>query len=392
MTAETVTRWARRYVLVGAAFFAVWQAGVVGGVPRRTEVVLGLFGFVFHVLFGKAYSLVPTYFDRTVAFPRAPAVQFPFVVVGTVGLAVASLGIGPSSVGAAGASLWSLGVGTFLVTIGWTIRGNPTGRETATGDAKADRRPVDRLANAFVPVALLYILVGAYETVALHAAFPSFLGPYPPRATHLLAAGGVGVMLFSLGFRLLPRFMVAHPPRSLVGLVLPAGAFGPALLAVGLGGGRLFRVGAVLEALAVTGFALCVWTMFARSDRRRVGFYGVLAGSACGVVAVALGLSFAFGRPSPSLVPAHLRLNLLGFLGLTVVGVSYQFYPPSVGTRPGASDRTALASVVAVAGGLLAQLVGTGGSLPAVSKLGHLLAFGGALLYLYLVAAAFEAR
>ena len=81
MTREQVSRWARRYVLVSAGFLVGWQAALVAGVGRRASVTLGLFGFVLHMVFGKAYSLVPAYFDRELAFPRAPAVSLP---VGTV--------------------------------------------------------------------------------------------------------------------------------------------------------------------------------------------------------------------------------------------------------------------------------------------------------------------
>ncbi|ADQ68961.1 hypothetical protein C499_06745 [Halogeometricum borinquense DSM 11551] len=387
-----ISRWSRRYVLVSAVFLTGWQAGVVVGIPRRTEVVLGLFGFVLHVIFGKAYSLVPTYFDRTVAFPYAPAVQFPLVAVGTGGLVASSLGVGPPWTGAAGAILWCLGIGTFLFTLAWTIRENPTGRETATGDANAERRPVDRLANGFVPVALLYLLIGAYETLAVYTALPPFLDGYPPQVTHLLAAGTAGVMLFALGFRMLPRFMVAHPPRWPVGVVLSTGAVGPVLLAAGLGSGWLFQLGALVQAVAVAGFATAVGTLYIRSDRRRVGFYGVLAGAGFGVLAITLGLLFAFSRMLPSLVRAHLRLNLLGFLGLTIVGVTYQFYPPAVGNLPGASNRSAFYSVIALAGGLLAQLVGIGAGAPPLTNLGHVLALGGSLLFLYLIVAALDAR
>lgn len=392
MTGAIVSRWARRYVLTSVLFLVCWQVGVVAGIQRPTEVVLAVFGFVLHMVFGKAYSLVPTYFNRDLAFPRAPAVQFPLVVGGTVGLVGASLRWGLPWLGTVGAVLWSLGVCVFLGALLWTIRGNLTGRETATGEANADRRPVDRLANGFVPVAFLYLLVGTYETLAVHTGLPLLLDGYPPRVTHLLAAGTAGLLIFSLGFRLLPRFMVATPPRSLVALVLCAGALGPSVLALGLGTTPWLQLGALVEALAITGFAVGVGILFVRSERRRVGFYGVLAGAASGIVAVAIGLSFAFGRISPALVQAHLRLNLLGFLGLTIVGIAYQFYPPAVGTLPGSSDRTALTSVVGVAAGVLLQGVGLIGPFPLVATLGELVALTGVLLYAYLLVGVFTER
>lgn len=392
MTAAIVSRWARRYVLTSALFLVVWQAGTVAGIQRPTEVVLAVFGFVLHMVFGKAYSLVPTYFNRDLAVPYAPAVQYPLVVAGTVGLVTASLGVGPTWFGTVGAVFWSLGVCVFLGALLWTIRGNFTGRETATGEANADRRSVDRLANGFVPVAFLYLLVGTYETLALNTGLPLLLDGYGPRVTHLLAAGTAGLLIFALGFRLLPRFMVATPPRFLVALVLPAGALGPAVLAVHLGTAPWMQVGALVEALAVAGFAAGTGVLFVRSDRRRVGFYGVLAGATSGVIAVAVGLSFAFGPISPALVRAHLGLNLLGFLGLTIIGIAYQFYPPAVGTLPGASDRTALTSILCVGGGLLIQVLGLIWQLPPVTTLGELVTLAGVLLYAYLLVAVFRTR
>jgi hypothetical protein len=392
MTAATVSRWARRFVLASVVFLLGWQAGAVLGVPRRAEVTVAVYGFVLPMVFGKAYSLVPTYFDRELAVPRAPAVQFPLVVLGAGGLVGASLGLGPDWVGAVGAVSWGLGVSVFLGAILWTVRGNLTGRDTATGGPNAHREPVDRLANRFVPVALGYLAAGSYETVAMHTALTPLLGGSPPRVTHLLAAGTAALLVFALGFRLLPRFTTARPPRPLVAVVLPAGAVGPALLATHLGTGLWFQVGALLEAVAMVGFAATVGVLVVRSSRRRVGFYGVLAGAASGVVAVGLGVWFAVAHASPALVAAHLHLNLLGFLGLTIVGVAYQFYPPAVGALPGASDRAALGSIGGLTTGLGLQVVGLVTGVALVTTVGSALSLGGALLYAYLLVAVFAAQ
>jgi len=392
MTAATVSRWARRYVLASAAFLVLWQAAILVGVPRRTEVTLALFGFVLHMVFGKAYALVPSYFDRELAVPQAPAVGFPLVVAGAMGLVTDSLAVGPTWVASVAATLWALGVAVFVGTLALTIRNNPTGSATGTGAANADRRPTDRLANAFVPVAGLYLIAGTYGTLALHTGLPLLIDGYVPRVTHLLAAGTAALLIFALGFRLLPRFLVTSVPRPLVAVVLVAGAVGPLLLAVRLGAGVWFQVGASLEAVAVVGFAVGYWLLFARSDRRRVGFYGVLVGTASGVVGVALGLAFAFGHGTADLVVAHRRLNLLGFVGLTIVGLAYQFYPPAVGTFPGSSDRTALLSIVALAGGLLGQVVGLVADASVVVAGGQVVALAGAVVYVYLLVAVFAAR
>jgi hypothetical protein len=83
-----------------------------------------------------------------------------------------------------------------------------------------------------------------------------------------------------------------------------------------------------------------------------------LAGVVAGVLGVVLGLWFAIGGLGGPPVVAHLRLNIAGFLGLVIIGVAYQFYPPAVGTLPGVGDRTALASIGFVAGGLALEVAG----------------------------------
>jgi hypothetical protein len=298
----------------------------------------------------------------------------------------------PAAVGVAGAAGWAAGASVLVGALGWTVRGNLTGRETGTGEASADRRRVDRFANAFVPVVLCYLLAGAYETVAVAAGLPTLAGRGAAGATHLLAAGAATLLVFAVGFRLLPRFLVSSPPPALVAAVLPAGAVGPALVAGDLWGGVWFRVGAAVEAVAVAGFALAYVALFARSEKRRVGLYGPLAGAVAGVAGVALGAQFAFAGVPPGGVVAHYRLNLLGFLGLTVVGLAYQFYPPAVGTFPGADDRTALVSLACLAAGVGTEAAASLAGVAAGATLGRLLALAGAGLYASLLFGLFRER
>ncbi len=382
-TAAAASRRSSRFVVAGACWLAAWGVAATAGVPRSVEVALALYGFVFHVLFGKAYALVPSYFDRSLAVPRAPAVHLPLAVAGTGLLAAAPLvDVGPLET--AGAGVWGLGVLVFVGALAWTVRDNPTGAETGTGDHKAHLRGLDRVANAFVPLALAYMVVGAYARTAVPADLPSPVASVPA-TTHLLAAGAATMFVFAVGFRLLPRFLVVDPPRSLASVVLPAGAVGPALLVADFGGGPTFYLGAVLEALAVVGFAVAVVVMVRGSERRRVGFSGVVAAAAAGVVAVGLGLEFAFAGRSVGEALAHARLTLVGFLGLTVVGLTYQFYPPAVGSFPGAGDRTAAASIVALAGGLAATAGGLLVGAETAARAGVGAATVGAVLYAYLV-------
>ncbi|MFB6219724.1 MAG: hypothetical protein ABEH77_11240 [Halobacteriaceae archaeon] len=389
--AASVSRWARKFVLASVLFLVAWQAGAVVGIARRTAVVLGVHGFVLHMVLGKAYSLVPSYFDRQLSTTRPVPVTLALSVTGVVLLSVAAERTLPLA-GKIGGAAWAMAVLLFVATLLWTVRDNLTGRETGTGEANEDRRAVDRVANAFVPLALAYLLAGAYGTLSLQFRGVDLVGGYPPRVSHLLAAGTAALLVFAIGFRLLPRFLVAPSPGRLVWLVLPAGAIGPAILAMSLNGGWPFRLGAVVESTAVLGFAATYATLYWRSDRSRVGFYGPLFGALAGSVAALFGLWFAFAGRTPAMVTAHFRLNVLGFLGLTIVGAAYQFYPPAVGSFVGASDRTALGSILCLGGGLLTEVVGLTTGVTGLVTAGRVVALGGALLYAGLIGGLFYDR
>lgn len=386
-----VSRWSRRYALVSVFALVFWQLGVLLEVPRQTEIALGIFGFVLHMIFAKAYALVPPYFDRELAFPRAPKIQFPFVVGGTLGLASAPLGFGPAWLATGSAALWCLGVVVFVGTVLWTISGALIEGATGTGEHNAERRPVDRLANVFVPVALLYLLIGSYETTALHSSLPSIFNGLSAQASHILAAGTGALLVFALGFRLLPRFLGVHPSVWAVRFVLPTAAVGPVLIVAGFGDRQLLMIGAVVEAVSVCLFAVVLLRMVARSERRRIGMYGVAGGAASGVAGVLLGLVFAFRGATVPLTTLHLRLNVLGFLGLTIVGLTYQFYPPSIGTFAGSSDRAAFLSILGICLGLLFHAGGVVVGFQELNTIGFFPPFIGSIVYAYLVVSAFVA-
>ena len=362
------------------------------GAGRRVAVPLGLYGFVLHAVFGKAYSLVPAYFDRQLRPARAPAVHLPLALVGVAGLAAGASGFAPDSARALGAVCWGAGVAVFLGTMLVTLWGNLAGGETGTGEHNADRRPLDRVANAAVPAVFAYLGAGAYLTAAGATPLPIPLDGYPPRASHLLAVGGAVLLVFAVGFRLFPRFLVADIDRRLAAPVLVAGAVAPLLLAVGLPAGPLLEAGAILESLAVVGFAGAYTVLFARSERDRLGFYGPLAGVGCGVGVVAAGIWFAFGGLDAGLVAGHYRLGLAGFLGLTVVGVTYQFYPPAVARFPLAGDRLATGALGGLFVGLLVEVVGLVVGLALLVTGGRALGLAGGLAYAYLVVGLFVQR
>lgn len=392
VSGESTSWWARKFILASCGFLVLWQVGELIGMSRNLGVVLGVYGFVLHMIFGKGYSLIPTYFNRQLRVNWAQPVHLACTGSGTVFLGLAALRSVPPIVGMGGAWLWAGGIGVFLGTILWTIRDNPIGRETGTSNASANRRPVDRVANGFVPIALAYLALGSYETLAVYTGLPVVFDGYFPRIAHVLGAGTGVLLVFALGFRLFPRFLVVTPPRSVVLIVLPAGALAPILLAGSLGHGLVFQIGAVLEAVAVLSFAVTFTWLLYRSDRRRVGFFAVLLGVGFGSVAILLGVLFAFHGITPAFVQAHYRLNLLGFLGLTIVGVAYQFYPPGIGSFRWVSDRTAIVSIIALAGGVFMEATGLILALSEVVLAGQVSGLAGALIYVSLIGNLFYDR
>lgn len=208
--------------------------------------------------------------------------------------------------------------------------------------------------------------------------------------------------MVTLGFRLLPRFLGAHPTRSSAALVLPVAATAPGIIAGGFVDERLLPLGAALMVIAMVGFALVVFRMWFQSDKRRIGLHALLPSATFGVIGVLFGGLFAVGGTSPALIETHLRVNLLGFLGLMIVGTSFQFYPPRLGAFPGSSNRSASVAIAALAFGLGIEVLGAAVIAvlnPAMAllstqaiTLGRWLTLFGVFGYAYLIASVFRTR
>lgn len=326
--------------------------------PAELTIALALPGAACTVFMGKAFGLLPSYFARTLEPVWAPQFTGIFAVAGVLGLALAPVANVPEEVGAIGAALWLAAVLVWTGSLAWTARDNLTGSETGTGEANEDRQPLDRLANAAAPIAVLYLLAGAVILLGVRAELVWAVGRRPVVA-HLLGAGGAALAIFAVGFRLYPRFLVAHPPRVFPRIVLPAGAMGPALLAVGVSGQQwALHTGAGLEFVAIFGFAVAYAVTFWRSDRRRIGLYGPLIGIWLAVAAAGLAVLVVTGWSSWGVIPIHRRLMLIGFLGTTIAGTAIQFYPPAIGTLWLSTDRTAGIALVALGGGTAVNAMG----------------------------------
>lgn len=359
------------------------------GISARASVVLGLFGFVFHMVFGKGYKLIPSYFERQLSPSWIPIVQFPLTVSGTLVSAYAHERPAEVTtlvdVTALGATLWFVGVVTFVGGIGWTIKDNLAARETATGAHNTDRRLIDRMSNLFMPVALAYLLAGSYQLLASETGLEPLVSVYFPRTLHLLGVGTATLLVFAIGFRMFPRFLNTSSPTVLVTTVLVTGAIGPAGLAWTVPTGDLMWVFATAQVIAVVGYAATMGMLFLKADTPRVGMYGVLLGACFGIAGVALGAWFTLDGVTAARIEAHGRATILGFLGLTIVGTAYQFHPPNASRYPAGNDRTALVSLAALASGVAVEIFGLLTESSLLVSTGQFTVTLGALLVAYLV-------
>jgi hypothetical protein len=83
---------------------------------------------------------------------------------------------------------------------------------------------------------------------------------------------------------------------------------------------------------------------------------------------------------------------LVGFLGLAVVGVEYQFYPPSIASAWGVDDRTAAIAAALLAVGVAVECGGLlAGSAVAIEG-GRWLALAGTVAHAVVLVAVFGAR
>ncbi len=385
-------RASRLYVTTGATFFVAWTLAAVLGAPARTQTVLAVMGFVLHVAFGKSMTLVPSYFESELRYPGAPFLQYPLTAGGAALLAWSSAGSGREVFAATAAAMWLSGVLVFAASLLSSVAGGYLRRETGTAESKQELRKVDLAANLFAPFAFVYLVLGSYEVLALDTGLPPVFDGYPPAAYHLLAAGFAAMLVFSVGFRLLPRLMKGRPSVLSVAPVLAAGALAPPLVSLGFTREPFLQIGGALLAFAVAGFAAVVLRIYLKSDSSRVGADAVAVAAVAGVTGVSIGLYMAFYGVDTALLRLHYRFNLAGFLGLTIVGVAYHLYPPAVSRLPYAGDRAARFSVASVAGGLVLEAVGGLTDVSAASKLGEAAVLAGSLVFLYLVVGVMTSR
>ncbi|MFB6352627.1 MAG: hypothetical protein ABEJ92_00925, partial [Halobacteriales archaeon] len=355
------------------------------GADRVTLGVVGLFGVVCPMAFGMAYVLLPPYVGRTFPSGTLPALHFAATIAGAALVVGRFLHPGLRPLFPVGVLLWSLGVGLFVAGVARTA-GQSAVERVRTGRVSTDhpqRSP--RIAAAAIPLAMAYLLAGTVGLLGYAGLLPPAGSLTLPAVLHLYGAGFGALLVFALGARLLTGFFHVTPPRVAVVTAVVAGAIGPAFLASHRWVGPWFRIGAGLETAALLAYAAGVAVVAIRTDWRRPGLSGILLGAVAGAAGVVVaGLVVLGGLPVRSL-EVHAALLLEGFFVLTIVGYAYQFFPVTSGRYAGATERTAVATIALLAGGLAVRLGGTAGGWPLVTGVGGALGLAGALGYTYLL-------
>ena len=196
-------------------------------------------------------------------------------------------------------------------------------------------RPSALLITFFAP-AILMLLASALAALAYVITGRDWLHWL---ALHLALLGGVSQLVLGAGQFFVCAFLATDPPpRRLIAGQLVAWNAGTLLVAVGVPtasspltdtGGALIAVGLVLFAAALRG-------MQRRSlQRARWAVRWYQACAACLGVGALIGILLARGTPwqAGSMLGAHLALNLVGWLGMAIVGTLHTFFPSLTQTR-----------------------------------------------------------
>jgi len=323
-------------VWLASSLVLAWDTDAAGAPARaafsRTAwtIELPALGFIGLMIMGMAHHFVPLFSGRELRSRRAG--------VGQVGVAVSAvvLDLAHPSLEAVAKGLWLVAAVSFVVLILATLR------QPASAVRVQDRRPelrrVDRHAIPMTAAAILYLVAAS---VGFFLASPQGRPLWPAAAPywfsylHLYTLGFIALMVFGVGFHLFPRFLDAAPPlagvRAVMVLALagPVGVAGTMPLLGRPGGGTLFAAFALFEATAAVLFALLVVDLWRRSPKRRMASLFNVVGVLWLGLGVGLGALMGLA-PAAYLgwAPAHGWINLLGFAGFQILGVTHEVLPP----------------------------------------------------------------
>jgi len=294
------------------------------------ELYLPALGFIGLMIMGMAQQFIPLYSGREMWSGRGALLQVSVAVAGVVLLLVDPI------LEALGLVLWLLGTLLFLLWILMTLRSRklpvrPQGK-------RPEFHTMDVLGIPMTSAAVLYLIaasVGFLLSSPSDAPLVPFAAAHWFSFVHLYTLGFIVLMVFGVGFHLFPRFTDTVPNLRVAKVITAMAVPGPALVALTMpfldapSVEFIFAVSAVFEAFAAVLFAVLVLDLWSRSEHRRpASSFNAMAG-----LWLILGVTFAslFGiapGATRQWVPAHGWINLLGFAGFEIFGVTHEVLPP----------------------------------------------------------------
>lgn len=244
------------------------------------------------------------------------------------------------------AIVWGLGLGSHVLLVGYSLA---RAREGV---------PVEQAPAAVTVIGALGYGLAAALAVPL-VALASF-GVFA--ALHLVLAGFVVLTIAAVAIEVLPRFTGRGLPQAWNGAMAITLALGPMLLAEGLmASGPRLQAGAVVEGVGLIMLGAGLLWMVLGSERERVSFDLYALAGVSVLVGTGVGASMALGWLSYAHAPWHGAVNLLGFVGMVVLGAAIDLFAPAMSSGADSLDRHNKVllglGIVAVAGILLAPVL-----------------------------------
>lgn len=381
----TVSRWTRRFTVGSAISMIMLQAVFLFDASYRVVTIVGLFGAVLPMVFGMAYLLVPSYVGRTLATNRLPGVHFTVAYVGTGLFASHELFELDGVILTVGIILWGIGVALFIGSLLWSIAPAVRTPQKPVGLSGTQSRRTRQLAKMAIPVAVVYLVIGTVALLSIGLDVPMPVNASLPIVVHFYATGFVALLIFALGIHLMAGFFEVSVPEPLAYLLLFSGGIAPGVLAIHFYHPPWFIVGAGLEFIAMLTYGSIVAVVVTRTDRRRVGIYGIGFGALAGVVSVGVAFGILVGFSKYSTFDIHVVGVLNGFLLLTIIGYAYQFFPVTNSQCWGATDRFAATTIFLLGTGTGVRLLSIGVETSWLRTMGVGLALFGIIGYAYLM-------
>ncbi|MCL6538564.1 MAG: hypothetical protein K6T28_08270 [Acidothermus sp.] len=254
-----------------------------------------------------------------------------------------------------------------------TVTREPLMKEGTLGGREGDQSPVSSRRRGRARVLLAYHLpVAGYLLAAILSLIVRLFAGVPPwLVIHLtlLGAATTAIVVWSAYF--VDTLLVVAParrrPPSLRVAALTAGVVG-VLIGVPEGWNVVVIAGAALVAIVVGVHGWLLGAAVIRHRRARFAWLGwfYVPASACLVAGAALGATLAVTRTTDGrLFAAHVMVNVLGWVGMTVVGSACAMWPMILATRlPSETAGVARLSGAACGVGLALGVGGLLGSEP----------------------------